>query len=854
MHMISPKPDSFYHSEHKMALGYQNPFYLKQAQQKQQSLYNGKVLLEKHDPPVVYDSEETLQLAQETDKSLAKHKALELEIKRLLRAVISQDIMSIVQNNSVVDTSNLQTELDQCQYDKISYDKAYNEIQQKIKRLQAQLGDLKGKCKDTSCVSDTLDPLPQKLENENNKLHDTIDENAKLRAQLFDKVSDQKDTSKVTSNLVPTTKESKVVDYDKVIAPRKFRIDPRQTSRKDNFVPNKPSKESVRTNPITVSQPHVIIKKAVNADSNGFSSTGVDITTKTRRQQPRSNTKNDRVPSASKSSRIMNKEVKVEDHPRNLLLSKNKKHMSSECNNIKFAIQNDKSKIVCAVWHKERLASPKPSKPRFCLRWSPTGRFFDIKGKIIASSESESQSDCSNGDNACTPNPQEPTIKRFPSSAFFLGRLSKYVYGTVRFGNDHVATILGFGDLQWGNILITRVYFIEGLGHNLFSVGQFCDSDLEEKSKRASHPPKPVPNSKKRLHLLHMDLCGPMRIASINGKRYVLVIVDDYSRYTWVVFLKSKDEAPKEIKNFLKRITVLLQASVIIAEAIVTACYTQNRSIIHRRFDKTPYELINGRKPDISFLHVFGTLCYPKNDREDIGKLGAKGDIGFFIGYSANSCAYRVYNQRTKKIMETMNVTFDELSAMAFEQSSLKPGLQSLTSGQISSGLDLPYASSTITTQQPTEGEMDLLFEAMYDDHIGGQSSATLRTIPSTQAPQVLQTPTATTTTADTALTPINLLSQATNISSSSQNVNELETQQQHGQHHPASIADNVPNATFDDNTFVNPFATPSTSAVESSSSQYVNPSNMHTFYQPYPHEYQWTKDYPLEQVIGEPS
>ncbi|GKB32204.1 hypothetical protein Tco_0871605, partial [Tanacetum coccineum] len=178
MHMLSPKPDSFYHTEQKMALGYQNPFYLKQAQQKQQSLYNGKVLLEKHDPPVVYDSEETLELAQEsrlkmkqlnkeiqpanytninhlsgvfvsqmaksreelyfsntskianvsksisipnekfsndTTPSVARkflHEALELEIERLLRAVVSKDIMSIVQRISVVDTSNLQTELD----------------------------------------------------------------------------------------------------------------------------------------------------------------------------------------------------------------------------------------------------------------------------------------------------------------------------------------------------------------------------------------------------------------------------------------------------------------------------------------------------------------------------------------------------------------------------------------------------------------------------------------------------------------------------------------------------------------------------------------------------------------------
>nr|GFC64809.1 retrovirus-related Pol polyprotein from transposon TNT 1-94 [Tanacetum cinerariifolium] len=181
------------------------------------------------------------------------------------------------------------------------------------------------------------------------------------------------------------------------------------------------------------------------------------------------------------------------------------------------------------------------------------------------------------------------------------------------------------------------------------------------------------------------------------------------------------------------------------AEAIATACFTQNRSIIHRRFNNTPYELINGRKPDISFLHVFGALCYPKNDRKDIGKLGAKGDIRFFIGYFADSCAYRVYNHRTKKIMETMNVLFDKLSAMAFEQRSSKPGLQSMTSGQISSGLDLTYAPSTITKQQPTEGELDLLFEAMYDDYFGGQPSANVENVLPVQEPQVRQTSTAST-------------------------------------------------------------------------------------------------------------
>ncbi|GKC74241.1 retrovirus-related pol polyprotein from transposon TNT 1-94 [Tanacetum coccineum] len=238
----------------------------------------------------------------------------------------------------------------------------------------------------------TLRIIPTPLKN---KLHDAIYENAKLRAQLFDKVFEQKDTSKgtskntkfanqstkrkpllqsvrnqfvvrqpntcqserpnfsktripqkvdksndlsnpITSNSVPTTNESKVVDNDKVIAPRLFRINPFKNSREEKLVPNKPTKASVRTNPITVSQPHVIIEKVVNSDSNGFSSTGVDITTKTRKPQPRSNTKNDMVPSASKSSSIKNKEVKIEDHPWNLPLSKNKKHMSSE--------------IVCAMW------------------------------------------------------------------------------------------------------------------------------------------------------------------------------------------------------------------------------------------------------------------------------------------------------------------------------------------------------------------------------------------------------------------------------------------------------------------------------------------------------------------------
>ncbi|GJR47883.1 integrase, catalytic region, zinc finger, CCHC-type containing protein [Tanacetum coccineum] len=294
---------------------------------------------------------------------------------------------------------------------------------------------------------------------------------------------------------------------------------------------------------------------------------------------------------------------------------------------------------------KERLASPKPKKPRTYLRWSPTRRIFDCSGKLIKSSDSKCQSNSSKG----CPN-------------LFMG-----------------------------------------LGHNLFSVGQLYDSDLEVAFRRNTCFVRNLKgvdllkgNHTTNLYIINLHeiasaspICRmaratstkPIRVDSINGKRYVLVIVDDYSCYTWVHFLRSKDEAPEEIKTFQKKIQVLLQAPVIIAEAIATACYTQNRSIIHRRFDKTPYEFINEKNPDISFLHVFGALCYPKNDREDIGKLGANGDIGLFICYSTNSCAYRVYNRRTRKIMKTMNVTRDELSAMAFEQRSSKHELQGMTFG-----------------------------------------------------------------------------------------------------------------------------------------------------------------------------
>nr|GEX01062.1 integrase, catalytic region, zinc finger, CCHC-type, peptidase aspartic, catalytic [Tanacetum cinerariifolium] len=159
--------------------------------------------------------------------------------------------------------------------------------------------------------------------------------------------------------------------------------------------------------------------------------------------------------------------------------------------------------------------------------------------------------------------------------------------GTVKFSNDHVAKIMGYGDYKIGNVTILRVYFVEGLGHNLFLVGQFCDSDLEVafhkvlfevflslslkriisacamgKSKKKSHKPKSEDTNQEKVYLLHMDLCGPMHVESVNGKKYILIIVDDYSQFTWVKCLRSKDEALNFIIKFLKMIQVRLKVPV----------------------------------------------------------------------------------------------------------------------------------------------------------------------------------------------------------------------------------------------------------------------------------------------------
>nr|GEV13378.1 integrase, catalytic region, zinc finger, CCHC-type, peptidase aspartic, catalytic [Tanacetum cinerariifolium] len=239
--------------------------------------------------------------------------------------------------------------------------------------------------------------------------------------------------------------------------------------------------------------------------------------------------------------------------------------------------------------------------------------------------------------------------------------------GTVKFGNDHVTKIMGYGDYQTGNVPISRVYFVEGLGHNLFSVEQFCDSDLEVAfcqhtcfirnlegvnlltgsrgnnlytlslgNMMASSPICLLSKaSKTKLWLWHRRLS---HLNFDNGTEFVNQTLREYYEQVGISHETSVARSPQQ-NGFVKRrnrtlieasrtMLIYAQASLFLwAEAVATACYTQNRFIVRLRHGKTPYELLHVKLPDLSFLHVFGALCYLTNDSENLEKLQPKADI-----------------------------------------------------------------------------------------------------------------------------------------------------------------------------------------------------------------------------------
>nr|GEU51503.1 hypothetical protein [Tanacetum cinerariifolium] len=319
------------------------------------------------------------------------------------------------------------------------------------------------------------------------------------------------------------------------------------------------------------------------------------------------------------------------------------------------------------------------------------------------------------------------------------------------------------------NLLLKKDIVI-GLPKLKYVKDQLCSSCKLSKAKRSSFKPKAVSSSKGRLNLLHIDLCGPMRVASINGKKYILVIVDDYSRYTWTLFLRSKDETSEVLKEFL--------------------------TMIQRIF-----------KPQ---------------DGENLDKIKEKGDHCILVGHSTQSKGYRVYNKRTRMIVESIYICFEEIkevskTSVANDTSGLVPQQQKASDYDNSDLVpQLQNASSLADAHVPSQQELDLLFGPLYDEFFNTGSN-----------PQDKQL--------STNIQPTSDPSTPTYV-----HAEENIDYQAEGEHVP-------------DDEFNNPFCT-AVQEVDESSSHNIGNSNVTTFNQPQVSEYRWTKDHPLEQVRRNPS
>nr|GEV26136.1 ribonuclease H-like domain-containing protein [Tanacetum cinerariifolium] len=237
----------------------------------------------------------------------------------------------------------------------------------------------------------------------------------------------------------------------------------------------------------------------------------------------------------------------------------------------------------------------------------------------------------------------------------YLSNYKPYDGGYVSFEQGG-GKITGKGHLNFKTMnKLARHNLVKDLPSKCFENDHTCVAFLKGKKHKASCKTKLVNYVSKPLHTLHMDLFGPTSVSSLNHKWYCLFVTDDFSRFTWTFFLKTKDETSGILRNFITEIENLKDLK---AEAVNTACYVQNRVLVNKSHNKTSYELFNTRTPAIGFLKPFGCHVMILNTLDYLGKFDAKGDEGYFIGYSMFSKAFRVFNKRTKKVEENMHVDF----------------------------------------------------------------------------------------------------------------------------------------------------------------------------------------------------
>nr|GEX37736.1 hypothetical protein [Tanacetum cinerariifolium] len=481
-------------------------------------------------------------------------------------------------------------------------------------------------------------------------------------------------------------------------------------------------------------------------------STGVNSCTDASRSKPRSNTKKNRI-SLAKS---VNKK-KVEEHPRT------NKSSLKKANRVDSSISSKHTVVQIVLWYLDSGCSKHMTEDRsrlknfvkkfigivrlkndhFGLGYNifSVGQFYDFNLEVAFRLHS-----CYGRDTDGVELIKGSCVTNLYTISVEYMLKSSHIYLLFKaFKNKSWLWHRRLNHLNFGTMNdLAKKNLVRGFPRLKFEKDHLCSACQLGKSKKHTHKPKAKNTIMEVLHTLHMDLCGPMRVKSINGKKYILVIIDDYSRFTWVKFLRSKDETPEFGIKFLTQIQVGLNKIVsfirtnngiefvnqnmsdfyekalmfLWVEAVATVCYTQNRSLIHTRHNKTQYELVHDKKPNLTFLRVFGALCYPTNDSEDLGKLQPTADIGIFIIYAPNRKDYRIYNKKTQRIMETIHVQFNELSEpMAPVQLSSRPTPLFLMPRQISSGL-VPNPVLAAPYVPPTDKELEILFQPMFDEYL----------------------------------------------------------------------------------------------------------------------------------------
>ncbi|GJU05538.1 retrovirus-related pol polyprotein from transposon TNT 1-94 [Tanacetum coccineum] len=359
-------------------------------------------------------------------------------------------------------------------------------------------------------------------------------------------------------------------------------------------------------------------------------------------------------------------------------------------------------KLVANVGYQWRPTGKKVSlgKLNCGYQWRPTGKKFALGELCPLTKLSVVQVILWYLDSGCS--------KHMTGNRSKLKNFVEKFIGSVRFGNDHFGAIMGYGDyvigdsvhlrslLTWWDLgthsILCRaicdlslklpcfvrdiwcITYLKGSHRTIFyKISRLDDMMKSSQICLLSKASKPVnlekattsPQTKsenKNMEVLHYPSPGSVwskSVQCINGKKYILVIVDGSIQDSHGLVSTKQSDTSKQIME--RNSSTKLCLNTMKAEAVATACYTQNRSLIHTRHNKTPYELVHDKKPDLTFLRVFGALCYPTNDSEDLGKFQAKADIGIFVGYAPSRKGYRIYNKRTRRLMETIHVTFDEM-------------------------------------------------------------------------------------------------------------------------------------------------------------------------------------------------